>query len=131
LQTDEFETPRLDHLRNKRRGVRRTDSGAAHARIDVDKHLEFLFGDLCRSVDPSRHIGIVADQDELAHAPVQRDDARDAGVAHHRRRQENRIDPGRCQCFGLAELGAADADRAAIDLPARDDRRLVCFRVRP
>ena len=33
--------------------------------------------------------------------------------------------------FGLAELGAADADRAAVDLPARDQRALVGLGVRP
>ena len=39
--------------------------------------------------------------------------------------------PGVGEHFGLADLGAADADRAALDLPAGDDRRLVRLGVRP
>ena len=43
-------------------------------------------------------------------------DVRDAGVGED---------------FGLAELRAADADGAGLDLPARDLRTLVRLRVRP
>ena len=43
-------------------------------------------------------------------------DVRDAGVGED---------------FGLGQLRAADADRAGLDLPARDDRTLVRLGVRP
>ena len=42
-------------------------------------------------------------------------DVGDAGVDEH---------------LGLADLRAADADRAALDLPSRDDRRFVGLGVR-
>ena len=45
--------------------------------------------------------------------------------------QTDVCDAGVDEHFRLADLGAADADRAAVDLPFRDDRRLVGLGVRP
>jgi hypothetical protein len=45
--------------------------------------------------------------------------------------QSNVGEPGIGEHFGLAEFGAADADGAAVDLPARHHRALVGLRMRP
>jgi hypothetical protein len=42
--------------------------------------------------------------------------------ANDRRRDEQLPQPRICQCLGLPELGATNADSTGCDLPARDRR---------
>ena len=71
-------------------------------------------------VDDEREVGAL---EELQHA--RRVDRADR-VGH-----TDVGEPCRGKHLGLAELGAADADRAAVDLPARDQRALMGLGMRP
>ena len=80
--------------------------------------------------DQPRATRRVIDDDRHRRAVHQRHQPR--GVRRvHRIGQADVVDAGVGEHFGLAELRAADADGAALDLPARDDRRLVRLGVRP
>jgi hypothetical protein len=98
------------------------------ADVDFDQDVEPPPRVLHRLGPAARDLEMI-DDDRDRRAIHQGDDARRVGGIH-RVRQPNVLDARLSEDLCLAELGAEDADGAAIDLPRRDNRRFVGLGVR-
>ena len=75
--------------------------------------------------------GLSTAHHEIRRCGVERNQPFDRRRGHDRRRDQDRLDAAGRQHLGFAELGAAQADRAGIQLQARDRQALVRLGVRP
>src|SRR5581483_4393502 len=116
----------LGQRRGRRAG---RDAAAVLADVHLDDHAQAQAGRLGgggellgvrRVVDDHHHLGV----------PRQADQADDLRRADHLARDQDAVDPALDHRLGLGELRAADADRAGVELLARDERRLVRLGVR-
>jgi len=104
------------------------DSAAMEADVDLDEHVEHRAGSGHRRRPAARDLEVV-DDDRESRLLQQRHDARRIG-GMHRVGQPDVLNPRVGHHLGLAELRAADAGGAGVDLPARDHRALVSLAVR-
>ncbi len=130
LQADIFETLRARDLLNQSGGIARLDTRAAHARVDVDEDFQFLSSSARHRIQPRSDLGVVAHRHQLARPRIQRHEPRDSRFADYWRGDQDRFDAAFSQRFSLAELGAADAERAGPDLEVRNGDRFVGLGVR-
>ena len=97
--------------------------------VDLDQHVHFALGALHRVRPSARHGRVIDDEGEVG-AIEQRDHAVSVdGI--ERIGNPDVVDAGLGEDFRLAELRAADADRAARDLQPGERRALVRLGVRP
>ena len=119
----------MDRLQQRHRGFDRADAGAADSRIDVDDDLERPLANRGRERGDVRRI--VDSDHEIGDSAVERDEPLDRRRRHDRRGDQDRLDAAGREHLCFAELRAAQADRAGIQLHARDREALVCLGVRP
>ena len=107
----------------------RIDAAAMKADVHLDQHVDLALVHAHQARPAPRDIEVVDDERE----PRAIEELEDAGGVGRVDRvgKPDVVDAGRGEDFGLAELRAADADRAARDLHAREVRRLVRLGVRP
>ena len=106
------------------------DAAAMKPDVNFHEHVELPLRGDHRRRPRRRHVAVVHD-DRQPHAAIeQRDDARGVGGID-RIGQPDVANAGLGKHFSLAKLRAAHANRTGIELHLRDDRALVCLRVRP
>jgi hypothetical protein len=117
--------------RDQPRGIRpiRIDPAAVESDVDFHEHVDHGASAAQRRRPLPRHVHVVDNEGEMC-AVEQREHA--IGVDRMERvGKADIVDAGGGKDLRFAELGAADADCAAPDLPPRHLRQLVRFGVRP
>ena len=121
---------RVRHLGQRHRRLRVARAGAVQPDIDIDHHVQHEPGRGRSGLERAQVIHVVGHHHERFVVPAERHEAVDLGRRHDRRGDEQPLDPPCRQRLGLAEGGAADAQRARAQLPSRDLHALVGLRVR-
>ena len=104
------------------------DAATVKADINLDEHVHLLARARHRLRPLPRHHGMIDDERELGSIEQRKHAIRIRWI--ERIGEPDVLDAGISEHFRLAELRAADADRAAIDLAFRHEWALVCLAMR-
>ena len=123
--------PPGDQPADLHRGGLAGDAEPVRSDVGDDQHREDLPGSGRRIRELFRVAGVVDHHGEIVRRRVQRHEPPDLVLAEHGRGQQEAVQPARRHRLGLAQLGAAQADRAGLHLAPADRDRLVRLSVRP
>ena len=116
-------------FRQRHRRLRIAGAGAMQPDIDIDHHIEHEPGRCGDGLEGAQIVHVIGRHHERLMVAAERHEAVDLGGRHDRRGDEQPVDPPRRQRLRLAQGGAADAERAGVQLAARDLHALVGLRV--
>ena len=124
------ETAPRDVARKRNNTRRRCNAGAVHTGVNVHDDGKRLAAPIRGYGQRLDILRMVHNHHEVRYRLVEGDEPRDCWRRDDRRCHVKAPDASTAQCFGFAQLGAANADRAGCHLPKRHVQRLVRFCVR-
>ena len=116
-------------FREGRCRLRIAGAGAMQPDIDIDHHIEHESGRCGGGLEGVQIVHVIGHHHERLVVAAERHQAVDLGGRHDGRGDEQSLDSPRRQRLRLAQGGAADAERAGVQLAARDLHALVGLRV--